>query len=273
MPYAPLDLISWGKMSQAMARHDYAKRTATTGASVDEDLDIKLYITRKDMEYLYDQDPNSELLFIVGNYFLTLMGIYLFRAQQASGSGGSISPLNPEVSIPDDIDFIVDGSTLIPTGGSSVYLNGTNGNPDLRGYNVDFARGGQTQYTTQQPGDAFYYSWNRVTGLFQLLPLSGGEAQAGESFRIMPDTGGYTTSFAPATQYPIVINSANFEPDGVTYNDSRIVGDQLMIFITGYNGEYQFAPTSFIYTATGIEIVISGFDAANFGNIIIQKIN
>jgi len=272
MAYATLDLINWAKICQPLARYKEAKRKATTGATLDEDLDIKLYITRKDVEYEYNQDPTSEILFPIGNYLLTLMFPYFFEAQQATGSGGSISPLNPDVQIPDVIDFIVDGSTLIPTGGSSVYLNGLGGRPDLRGYNVDFARNSLMQYTTLQPFGATYYSWNRVTGLFQLLPLSGGQALVGESFRIMPDTGGVST-INTGQQYPIVVNSANFEPDGVTLNDSRIVGDLVMLFVTGFSSNYLFSGEFFNYTSTGIVIIEPGFDAANFGNIIIQKIN
>lgn len=273
MPYAITDLVNWAKICQPLARHGESKRQGVQGKTLDIDLDMKLYNTRRDVEYEYDQDNNSENLFAMGNYLLTLMFPYFFAARQASGSGGSISPISPDVLVPDDIDFIVDGSTIIPTGGTSVYLNGTGGNPDLRGYNVDFARNGITQYTTQQLGGATYYSWNRVTGLFQLLPFSGGEALVDESFRIMPDTGGYNISPAPASQWPIVVNSANFEVDGVTLNDSRIVGNQVMLFVSGFNSEWQFSGTFFDYTATGIIVTFAGFDAANYGNIIIQKIN
>lgn len=271
MAYSTVDLINWAKICQPLARQGESKRQGVQGQTLDEDLDIKLYLIRKDLEYEYDQDPNSENLFTMGNYLLTLMFPYFFAAQQASGSGGSISPLNPDILIPDDIDFIVDGSTLIPSGGSSVYLNGSGGRPDLRGYNVDFARNGLMQYTTLQPGGATYFSWNRVTGLFQLLPFSGGEAGLDESFRIMPDTGGYNVSPAPTAQWPIVVNSANFEVDGVTLNDSRIVGNQVMVFVTGFSSEQQFSGTFFDYAADGIIIIWPGFNAANFGNIIIQK--
>jgi len=274
MAYATLDLINWAKICQPLARYGEAKRKGVQGATLDADLDIKLYITRLDLEYEYNQDSTSENLFPMGNYLLTLMGIYFFQARQETGSGGSISPLTPEVSIPGVLDFIVDGGTLIATGASSVYLNGVGGRPDLRGYNVNFARNGTEQYTTN-PGDGSqYFYWDMISGLFQLLPLgSGGAALAGDRMRIMPDTGGVSASSTPAQQYPIIVNSANFEPDGVTLNDSRIVGDFVMLFVSGFNSEWQFSGTFFDYTATGIEITWPGFYAANFGNIIIQKIN
>lgn len=73
--------------------------------------------------------------------------------------------------------------------------------------------------------------------------------------------------------YPFIITGADFEPDGVTYNNPLIVGDEYMIFITGYNQEWQFAGSAFEYTATGFEITISDFDANNFGNIIVQDVH
>jgi hypothetical protein len=89
------------------------------------------------------------------------------------------------------------------------------------------------------------------------------------------DTGGGSiTPITPSEMiYPFVITGADFESDGITYNDSRIIGDELMLFITGFNQEWQFAPTFFTYTSTGFIIVAPGFDANNFGNIIVQNLN
>lgn len=91
--------------------------------------------------------------------------------------------------------------------------------------------------------------------------------------------GGGGGSVAPVTPvssaiYPFVITSADFEADGVSYDNPDIVGDNLMIFINEYTQQWLLAPTSFVYTATGIEIVIPGFDANTFDyTIVIQKRN
>lgn len=75
------------------------------------------------------------------------------------------------------------------------------------------------------------------------------------------------------TIYPFVITSSDFEGDQVTYNNPEIVGDNLMLFVTGFNQEWQFAPTFFNYTATGFIVVWPGFQASDYGNIIVQQLN
>lgn len=72
-------------------------------------------------------------------------------------------------------------------------------------------------------------------------------------------------------KYPIVITGADFESDGITYNNSNIVGDNLMIFIGGFNQEWHFAPTDFSYTSTGFIITIPSFNANNYSYITIQN--
>lgn len=119
MPYAITDIIQWAKISQPLARYGEAKKKATIGGSVDIDLDMKLYNTRRDVEYEYAQNPVSSILFPLGNYLLTLMGVYLFQAQQTTGSGGSISPVTP------------------PTGNSGIYpivITGADFESDNRTY-------------------------------------------------------------------------------------------------------------------------------------------
>lgn len=84
-------------------------------------------------------------------------------------------------NIPDPLDFIVDASsTPFIVGQSTLYI------PDYIGYNVDFIRGGISQYETD-PGDGTtWYSWNKVTGIMTIFTA----AQLGEPFRIVP-TGGF----------------------------------------------------------------------------------
>lgn len=181
MSYPITDIIQWAKVAQPLARYGEAKKKSTIGASVDEDLDLKLYITRKDVESEYALDPSSSQLFPMGNYLLTLMGVYLFAAQQASGGGGSISPITPPAAVtPNPLDFIVSGGSLIATGASSIILDGAHGTDDFRGFDVNFNRGGQPQYTTNPMDGSTYYSWNKVTGLFSISVAAG----AAEQFRI-----------------------------------------------------------------------------------------
>lgn len=78
-----------------------------------------------------------------------------------------------------------------------------------------------------------------------------------------------------STIYPFMITSGDFEADGVSYNNAGIVGDNLSIFINEYSQQWlQASGTTFAYTATGIEILIPGFDAnVDSYTIMIQKLN
>ena len=124
----------------------------------------------------------------VANYLVWLCGKFGLIASNITGSGGSVIPITPGsgVVIPSTIDWIVSGtaSATAPLADAeiTVTFDGTGGMPDLRGYNMDFFRGGQIQYTTN-PGDgSTYYSWNPVSGVFSLSVA----AITGEQMRISP---------------------------------------------------------------------------------------
>lgn len=111
---------------------------------------------------------------------------------------------------------------------------------------------------------ANYLIW--LTGMYgqQAEAILGG--QGGGS--VVPGGGGATNI------YPFFITSANFESDGQTYLDSRIVGDTLSIFIDEYTQQFFLSPSNFEYIpAGGIKIISPGFDASSFDYTIrIEKI-
>lgn len=96
-----------------------------------------------------------------------------------------------------------------------------------------------------------------------------------EAVRIV--TGGSGGSVSPVVPdnpiYPFIINSSDFEADGVSYNDSNIVGDRLMIFINQWSQQwFGDSDSAFTYTATGIEITLPGFNANTASyTIVIQR--
>lgn len=175
MSYAISDIITWSKISQPLARIGEAKKKSRGDVSADLDLDIKLYITRKDVEYAYAQDPTSANTYQEANYLLTLCGIYLFQAQAATGGGGSLSPIVPG-GLPLPIEFIVSSTSFIPTGSSSIAIS------QFYGFNVLFVRNSITQSTVND-GVTTCFSWSRTT---TVLTLINGAAQAGELFQIYP---------------------------------------------------------------------------------------
>jgi hypothetical protein len=76
--------------------------------------------------------------------------------------------------------------------------------------------------------------------------------------------------------YPIHITQADFEADGVSYVNSDIVGDNIMIFVNQVSQTWWFSSgnnTGFVYTPTGIRITIPDFDANTYDyDIIIEKL-
>lgn len=185
MGYPITSILTWAKASQALAAIGESKRLATQQGNIEERLDVKLYVERLSLQYAYDQDPTSNETFNIGQWVLALCGIYLFEAQQATGGGGSISPVTPPATtVPNPYDWVVSGSSFpLSTGQSSITFDGTGGTQDLRGYNMEFTRGNLTQNTVDPANGGTWYGWNRVTGLFQLF---NGVANNGEPMRILP---------------------------------------------------------------------------------------
>lgn len=87
--------------------------------------------------------------------------------------------------------------------------------------------------------------------------------------------GGSITPVTPIGNiFPFIITSSAFESDGVSYNNSDIVGVSLTIFINEVSQSWMTASaTTFSYTVTGIQISIPGFDANSFSyTIMIQRL-
>lgn len=113
------------------------------------------------------------------NYLYWLCGKFQLEAQDIiSGSGGgSVSPTPSGGASPNPLDFIVASNTFIKTGDSTATIS------QFIGFNVEFDRNGQPQYTTNPTDGSTYFSWNKITGEFNLL---NGAAQESERFRIVP---------------------------------------------------------------------------------------
>lgn len=121
----------------------------------------------------YEQFPNDSTLRGTANYLIWLCGIFAQRATGFSG-GGSVIPI-PGRLMPNKIEFNVDGSTPIPTGGTTLTLPLT-----WAGLGVIFSRGGQPQSSINT--EPSYFSWNPVTRIFACFPA----AAATELFSINP---------------------------------------------------------------------------------------
>lgn len=154
---------------------------------------VLIAIVTDALRWQLEGDPTDTTLRDTSNYLLWLCGRYRLQAQEAiarsgggSGSGGGTVIPGGSTSLPLPLDWIVSATATstapLATAESTVTLNGQNGFPDFRGYNMDFFRGGQPQYTTN-PGDGTtYYYWNKVSGVFIIY----GAAQVSEQMRISP---------------------------------------------------------------------------------------
>jgi hypothetical protein len=185
-PYSIPTIIGVADICQYLAQNAMSKRTMYRTPPFDSQLPNKIAVENDSLRYLYDcsnvtgVNPSEyEDLDAVANYVwslcvYTVQGYYIY----ASGNGGTIVPIVPDSHLPLPYDFIVNGSTsFITTGVSSITIS------NFIGYNIEFTRGGITQYTTDTGGGLTYYSWDRNTGL---LVLYNGAAQLGEQLRISP---------------------------------------------------------------------------------------
>lgn len=138
------------------------------------------FITNK----IYTLNPNYPGMTAVCLYLWEIMGKYGVAAQGLSGGGGSVSPITPPGSNINTIEFIIGGVSSIPnpisSRGNTLMINGTNGNPDFRGYNIIFNRNNIPQGSINNSGS--YFTWSKVTGQFVCF----GNAGTGEDFQIVP---------------------------------------------------------------------------------------
>lgn len=167
------DILNIAKISQYLATLDVEKGSLFGKRVVPETPQI-LYNERKAVEWLYDLDPADTSLIETSNYLYALCRGYNLQAQQISGTGGTISPVNPS-QIPNPYDFEVTASSIVPAGASSATLTA------FVGFNLLFVRNGIPQSTLNIGGNS-YYSWNKNLGLLTISPA----AILGESFQLYP---------------------------------------------------------------------------------------
>lgn len=166
------EIILIAKKSQFLASNDI-QRKGYFGGGIDLQLPRKIKAVRENVEWMYNLDPTDDTLVGTANYLLSLCGAYAFKANAISGGGGTVSPIAPPQTL-NPLQFVVDGSSTIPTGGDSVTLT------SFIGYNIIFVRNNITQSNVDNGGT--WFTWEKVTGDFTCV----GAAGAGELFQIYP---------------------------------------------------------------------------------------
>lgn len=89
MTYSIPQTLVIAKISQYLAANDIASAGLYAGG-VDVNLPRKIYLVRKNLEWIYDLDPASSELTGVGNYLLSLCSKYRLKAQSLIAGGGII---------------------------------------------------------------------------------------------------------------------------------------------------------------------------------------
>lgn len=123
MAYSASNIITWAKISQALAFYDGGQKKAR-GGYLDPQLHQKIKVERASLEWEYAQDPSSDNLYQMGNYVFALCFPYVFEAMVVSGgSGTSATPAVPGSSyIYNEILGTV-GTTSGLTAGATTYTN------------------------------------------------------------------------------------------------------------------------------------------------------
>ena len=109
-----------------MAAYDVTLDTALNGGTLNSSLPRQIYQTRKNVEWMYSQNPTESTLVEVGNYLYALCGRYISKAKTILGSQGGI-PINPSISTNayafSQLLLTVDGQSGSPVAGTYVYQN------------------------------------------------------------------------------------------------------------------------------------------------------
>lgn len=147
------DILVIANISEFLAEADIERgglyQASLYGGGVDRDLPRKIYMVKKNVQWMYDLDPDDETLRFTANYLYALCNRYVLKAQNISGGGGSVSPINPSFGLMFEY--------LIPVlGGVPPFTNATDYD-DVRivGHNLEifwndlprFLIGGEWAYT------------------------------------------------------------------------------------------------------------------------------
>lgn len=170
----PSSSLAIAKLSQAYALIEIEKR-GLFGGGLDLDLPRKLYNIRKSVEWAYNKEPSTPSLQGTANYLFALCAPFNLKAEYTLGLAGSgtVTPVAP-ITAPSPIEFVVSGSSLIPTGGSSIVIS------TFIGYNLLFVLNNVTQSQINTGGT--YFTWNRLNGSFTCF----GPANSGDLFQLYP---------------------------------------------------------------------------------------
>lgn len=165
------EIVSVYPIAQYLAATDIARK-GLYARGITVLLPQKIRNIGDSVQRIFDYDPNDTTLPLTANYLWTLCGIYGQQALSVIQQAGSIASITAP-SAPAQLNFVVaaSGTTLID-GQISTTLTA------FIGFNLVVVKNGTslTQITTAP----VYYTWNKTSGLFTVVPA----AFTGDEFQI-----------------------------------------------------------------------------------------
>lgn len=136
-----------------------------------------IYIYWKILNEIYERDNDYAGLQAPANYLWELCQKFAFKAANIvdGGGGGQIAPITPGGALPTPYYFLVDATSFVATGETTVTMP-----TSWTGYNLAFSRGGVVQTTVDT--EPSYFSYDVDTREFICTPA----AVEGELFALIP---------------------------------------------------------------------------------------
>lgn len=95
----PNQVITYAEIAQYLCLYDIERETRPFAGGIDQQLPRKIYLVRKNLSWLYDKDSADTRLIPLANYLFWLLNRWGLKAENVTGSGGTIAPISPSDTI------------------------------------------------------------------------------------------------------------------------------------------------------------------------------
>jgi hypothetical protein len=119
-------IISLSKICEYLAKYDSIIDNGLNNGSLNSNLSKEIYQARKNVEYMYNENPTDINLVLMGDYLYALCSGLMSKAKTIFGSnGGVIIPPNSSTNVYAfaQLRIVVDGNSGSPIVNTSTYQN------------------------------------------------------------------------------------------------------------------------------------------------------
>ena len=287
-PYPIATLIDIGQVSGYLSLVNNAKQKAFKGGTIDDRIPLLIYLVTRTLEYSYETQPLSDTTASVGNYLYALCRRYVTAALGKMGQGGGGIIVDPGSGQPINLRWVTmsftvgDAGAPVLNGEQQFTIDLTNILSDSVAFGFSNAaplpRTG-TVPIGQQTYAPTYTQANMTITLAQPVntgeqyTLSFGRSSSGSSFNppsiSLPQPyveGKFLSNDGTNLVWDdtvIVITSADFEVDGITYINTSLARHGISVRLESIGGTLLTEGTDYaVIVSGGITILIPGFDAS-----------